>query len=65
MANVFGASSPITTCKNVITANAIINETVLAIAGDKCSFKNNGSSKCFIVGSPNHPSPKAVIVIPN
>jgi hypothetical protein len=54
-----------TTCKNVITAKAIINETVLAIAGDRCSFKNNGSSICFIVGSPNHPSPKAVIVIPN
>ena len=54
-----------TTCKNVITAKAIINETVLEIAGENCNFKNNGSSKCLMVGSPNHPSPKAVIVIPS
>lgn len=50
-------------CKNVIIVKVIINEIVLEIVGENFNFKNNGLSKCLMVGFFNYLSFKVVIVI--
>src|SRR5215203_6013070 len=65
MATLFGASSPKTTCKNVMVAKA----TAKAIASVKPSgterATNRGSRRCLNAGSPIHPKPSEEMVIPS
>src|SRR5215208_6449354 len=63
MATLFGASSPKTTCKNVMVAKA----TAKAMASVKPSgmerATNRGSRRCLKAGSPIHPKPSEEMVI--
>src|SRR5215207_7799550 len=65
MATLLGASSPKTTCKNVMVAKA----TAKAIASVKPSgterATNRGSRRCLKAGSPIHPKPSEEMVIPS
>src|SRR5215210_4810397 len=65
MATLLGASSPKTTCKNVMVAKA----TAKAIASVKPSgterATNRGSRRCLNAGSPIHPKPSEEMVIPS
>ncbi|MNN50671.1 hypothetical protein D3C81_1652680 [compost metagenome] len=65
IATVLGASSPTTTWKYVMTTNAIIKESALPTVSGTSRRWNNGCSMLSTVGSPSHPSPSAVIVIPS
>src|SRR5215212_4586622 len=65
MATFLGASSPKTTCKNVMVAKA----TAKAMASVKPSgterAMNRGSKRCLNAGSPIHPKPSEEMVIPS
>ncbi len=65
MATDFGASSPTTTCKNVMREKAITKE--ISVAADSGIFNsmNKGSIIAFTVGSPSHPMPREVMVMPS
>lgn len=65
MATVLGANSPITTCIKVTIAKAIPNVRIWVTDSFNFKWIKSGCSNFSTVGSPNHPSPNAVTVMPS
>ena len=68
-ATVFGASSPSTMWSAVMIANAMVKAIECARRGGHAvaarARPNRGSSRTARAGSPIHPSPRLVIVMPS
>src|SRR5215211_3029018 len=65
MAMVLGASSPKTTCKNVIIPKAMANATGWRTPSGIPSRSNSGSITVATAGSPSQPRPREEIVMPS
>ncbi len=65
MATLFGASSPKTTCRNVIVAKADAKAIASVAPSGTERAMNRGYKRCLKAGSPIQPKPSEEIVIPS
>ena len=65
IARLFGATSPITMCRKLISEKPTPNEILCATSSGTFSAWNSGMRIAATVGSPTQPSPRLAMVIPS